>query len=240
MINTSEKSSNYQSDYNYKKENTDNWESLYSGLEQNDLQHSIDISENNQQASNNSNLFLLKNKYIVTSVKSGLMLINVHRANERILYEQFVQNIDNQLSVSQASLFPVSLNVNAEEFELIAEIKDDLHKIGFDIQQFSKNTYVINSTPVALKNFDVEKLVRHFLEHFRSTKGDIKQNAKEKIALSMAQTAALSYNVKLSEVEMQTIIDELFSCSTPNYTQDGKTIIHILNMEDIDGLFKKG
>ncbi len=234
-----ENGNNYQSNYNHKKQNTDNWESLYESLDSDDLQQRIDIPDEKKLVNTSSNLFLLKNKYIVTSVKSGLMLINIRRANERILYEQFIQTIDNQLIASQASLFPVSLNVNAEEFEIISEIKEELCKIGFDIQQFSNNTYVVNSTPVALKNFDTEKLIRHFLEFYKETQSDIKQNIKEKIAVSMSKTAAMNYNVKLSEIEMQTIIDGLFSCGTPNYTQDGKSIIQIMKMEDIDKLFKK-
>ncbi len=219
-------------------DNLENWQTAYSVLDENSEQQTS-IYNDNLHNNNSSNLLLLKNKYIVTSVKSGLMLINIRRANERILYEQFMQLDDTHLSASQTSLFPVSLNVDAEEFEIIQEIKDELFKIGFDIQEFSKNTFVVNSTPVILENFDVETLIRHFLEVYRSTQGDIKQNAKETIALSMAKTAAMTYNLKLTEVEMQTIIDGLFSCSTPNYTQDGRTIVHILKMEDIDKFFKK-
>ncbi len=235
----SEKHHDYTPHYSPKSQdaNLKNWQTIYSALDENNVEQKSILNEN-LHTNNASNVLLLKNKYIVTSVKSGLMLINIRRANERILYEQFMQLDDVHLSASQTSLFPVSINVDAEEFEIIQEIKDELFKIGFDIQQFSKNTFVVNSTPVVLENFDVESLIRHFLEVYRSTEGDIKTSAKEKISLSMAKTAAINYNVKLTEIEMQTIIDGLFSCSTPNYTEDGKTIIHIVKMDEIDKLFK--
>lgn len=244
--NNNEEDKQYTNHWNYKNDNTappENWQSLYAGLDsQNtitDTQTSIKHIENESINKQSSNLFLLKNKYIVTTVKSGLMLINIFRAKELILYEEFIKSIDNQKVISQTNLFPVTLNLDTHDFEVLNEIKEDLHKIGFDIQHFGNNSYVINSTPVVFENLDIEALIKHFLELYKSTEGDIKQNAKEKIALSMAKTAAISYNLQLSEVEMQSIIDNLFSCSTPNYTQDGRTIIHILKMEDIDKFFKK-
>ncbi len=236
--NFNEKPKPTSGNFKFEKPNVDNWESLYKGVDEISKQQSIDFPEENSFATKNNKLFLLKNKYIVTSVKSGLMLINVRRANERILYEQFMQLSENQKAISQASLFPITLNLTAEDFETIKEIKDQLALIGFDIQQFGKSSYVVNATPIVFQNTDIEALIKHFIELYATTETDIKQNANERIALSMAKTAAQSYNVDLSDIEMQSIVDSLFSCTTPNYTEDGKTIIHILKIEDLDRFFK--
>lgn len=230
--------------YKNESKNLANWENLYKGpgnkgFEQDyhqEEQLSINQKKKQVQSSMN-NVFALKNKYLVTPVKSGLMLINIRRAHERILYEQFIQSIKNQQAVSQVSLFPATLNLNHHDTELLTEIREDLFKIGFDIQEFGKNSYVINASPAAFENLDPAVLIEHFLEIFRGTEGDIKKDAHEKIALSMAQAAAIDSTASLSGFEMRSLIDSLFTCQVPNYTQGGKTIIHILKMEELEKLF---
>jgi DNA mismatch repair protein MutL len=184
-----------------------------------------------------SNIFMLKNKYIVTPVKSGLMLVNKHRAHERILFEQFMQAMNNNQSVSQVSLFPTTLNLNHNDTSLLAEIKNDLHLIGFDIREFGNNTFVVNATPAIFQNLDPAVLITHFLEIFRGTEGDIKENVHEKLSLSLAQAAAIDYNTNLNEIEMRTLIDNLFLCQMPNYSPGGKAIIQIMSMEEIEKKF---
>ncbi len=235
---------NYNST-SFKKDvqNVNNWETLYNGLEKTTTEQELfggdqlSIPQEKQTQSTTSNVFALKNKYIITPVKSGLMLINIRRAHERILYEQFIQGMQNHQAVSQVSLFPTTLNLNHHDIELLAEIKDDLFKIGFDIQEFGKNSYVVNATPAAFENLDPSILIEHFLEIFRGTEGDIKKDAHEKIALSMAQAAAIDNTANLTDIEMRTLIDSLFTCQIPNFTQGGKTIIHILKMDAIDKFF---
>jgi DNA mismatch repair protein MutL len=224
-------------------ENLNNWETLYNGLEKTTTQQELfggdqlSIPQEKQTQLSTNNVFALKNKFIVTPVKSGLMLINIRRAHERILYEQFIHGMENHQAVSQVSLFPTTLNLNHHDIELLAEIKDDLFKIGFDIQEFGKNSFVVNATPAAFENLDPSVLIEHFLEIFRGTEGDIKKDAHEKIALSMAQAAAIDNTANLTDIEMRTLIDSLFTCQIPNYTQGGKTIIHILKMDEIEKMF---
>ena len=226
-------------------EKIDNWETLYQGLENKTFEQGfnqeeqLSIPEEKMQTqTTSSNVFVLKNKYIVTPVKSGLMLIDIRRAHERILYEQFIQGVENHQAVSQVSLFPTTLNLNHHDIELLTEIKDDLFKIGFDIQEFGNKSYVVNAAPAAFENLDPSVLIEHFLEIFHGTEGDIKKDAHEKIALSMAQAAAIDATVSLSDAEMRALIDSLFTCQVPNFTQGGKTIIHILKMEEIEKFFQ--
>ncbi len=165
------------------------------------------------------------------------MLINKRRAHERILYEHFMQAINHQQSVSQVSLFPTTLNMNHEDTSLLAEIIDDLHIIGFDIREFGNNTYVVNATPAVFENIEPATLIQHFLEIFKATEIDIKESAREKIALSLAQAAAIDYGTSISEIEMKVLIDNLFMCEIPNYSPSGKNIIQIIAMEEIDKKF---
>jgi DNA mismatch repair protein MutL len=236
--------------YNYKisgkeKNKLQNWDNLYNGIDFQQIQNTQQSDQSEQLSfggmSHNqftgSNVFLLKGKYIVTPVKSGLMLISKRRAHERILYEQFVKAIDHKESVSQVSLFPTTLNLDHENTALLAEILDDLHHIGFDIREFGNNTYVVNATPAMFENIEPATLITHFLEIFRSTEGDIKDNAREKVALSLAQAAAIDYGSSIGEIEMKVLIDNLFMCETPNYSPSGKNIIQIISMEEIDKKF---
>ncbi len=229
---------------NPNKDNLKNWEKLYMDEEE---ENQTDESDNSRQLSlntgqpfnmiSNSNVFLLKNKYIVTPVKSGLMIINKRRAHERILYEQFMKSLTKSQSISQISLFPTTINLQAHDAEILAEIKDDLFTIGFDIREFGNNTYVINATPIVFENYSPTILIEHFLEIFKGTEGDIKKDAREKIAKSLSQAAAIDYESNMTVVEMKSVIDNLFACQVPNYSPSGKSIIQILNMEEIEKRF---
>ncbi len=228
------------------KQNHDNWMNLFNSTDttvnqQNNFEgHGKQLSFPGNQTQNQfagNNIFLLKNKYIVTPVKSGLMLINKRRAHERILFEQFIHALTENQSVSQVSLFPTTLNPDHTDMAILKEIIEDLHAIGFDIREFGNNTYVVNATPAMFENLDPTTLIGHFLEIFRSTEGDIKENAREKIALSFAQAAAIDFDSNMNEIEMKLLIDNLFMCKIPNHSPSGKTIIQIISMDDIDKKF---
>jgi DNA mismatch repair protein MutL len=223
-----------------KQEVPENWESLYDGIknEEAEQQQLFVPNQNTAQIVNNSeNIFLLKNKYIVTSVKSGLMLIHKRRAQERILYEQFLANLENQQAVSQVSLFPVTLNLDAENASALLEISESLKKIGFDIQKFGKNTFVINASPSFFENLDPVEVITQFLETYKDTGGNIEKDANEKIAVSMAKAAISGYQPELTTIEMRELIDILFTCSIPNHSPTGKNIIKIISIEELDNLF---
>jgi DNA mismatch repair protein MutL len=223
-----------------KQEVPENWESLYDGIknEEAEQQQLFVQTQNTAHIANNSeNIFLLKNKYIVTSVKSGLMLIHKRRAQERILYEQFLANLENQQAVSQVSLFPVTLNLDAENASALLEISESLIKIGFDIQKFGKNTFVINASPSFFENLDPVEVITQFLETYKVTGGDIEKDANEKIAVSMAKAAVSGYQPELTTIEMRELIDILFTCTIPNHSPTGKNIIKIISIEELDNLF---
>ena len=225
-----------------KQEVPENWESLYQDAENTQgEQKQLFNNDFNEQGYNSNqprdNIFQLKGKYIVTPVKSGLMLINKKRAHERILYEEFMQSLKNHQSVSQISLFPLTLNLDPENTTALNEIKEQLQSIGFDIKNFGKSSFVISATPAFFEHMDPQILIKQFLENYKATEGDAAKDAKEKMALAMAKAAAIDYHIKLSTVEMRELIDTLFTCSIPNFSPTGKLVVKILKMEELEALF---
>ena len=237
-----EKESTNQYSSSYKKQDVpENWESLYQRIEDEEAEQKQLFNTGNSTNFNNSQrtdtIFHLKGKYIVTPVKSGLMLINKKRAHERILYEQFLSVLENRQAVSQISLFPTTLNLDPENTVALNEIKEQLQLIGYDIQNFGKNTFVINASPAFFENMDPTEIIEQFLENYKNTEGDIEKDAKEKMAFAMAKAAAIDYHVKLTSIEMRELIDALFNCTIPNFSPSGKLIVRILNMDDLERMF---
>ena len=224
-----------------KEEIPQNWENLYDGIKNTEDTQQQLFAQNEQISAgfgtNSENIFLLKNKYIVTTVKSGLMLIHKRRAQERILYEQFLANMINHQAVSQISLFPVSLHLDAEDATALLEINDSLKKVGFDIQKFGANSFVINASPSFFEHLDPVEVIKQFLVNYKITGNDVKSDADEKIALSMAKAAVSGHQPELTTIEMRELIDILFTCNIPNHSPTGKTIIKILATEELDNMF---
>ena len=180
----------------------------------------------------------MKGRFIVTPVHSGLMFIDQKRAHERVLYERYLETLSHQQICGQKSLFPETLELSAEDFLLVKEIMDDLAMLGFELGEFGKNCYAIYATPSDLSTSRGKEVLISLIEHYKNTEGSIRDKMRERIALSLAKAASLDYNAPLDKQEMSDLFDNLFACRHPNYTADGKTIIHILKNEDVTQWFK--
>lgn len=115
---------------------------------------------------------------------------------------------------------------------------DDLAMLGFELGEFGKNCYAIYATPSDLSTSRGKEVLISLIEHYKNTEGSIRDKMRERIALSLAKAASLDYNTPLDKQEMSDLFDNLFACQHPNYTADGKTIIHILKNEDVTQWFK--
>ncbi len=182
--------------------------------------------------------FQYKGKYIITSVKSGLMLIDQNRAHERILFEQYLSAIGNQKIASQQLLFPELIELSAEDALVIEEILDELAFVGFDIDQFGKDTYRINGTPT---DIDLSRCVAIIEEMIAAAREQIQQPNKsvihEQIAQSLARATAISYGKILSNQEIMHLVGQLFACKEHKYSPSGKVIIAILEEDEIGKKF---
>jgi DNA mismatch repair protein MutL len=117
-------------------------------------------------------------------------------------------------------------------------IIEDVRALGFDIREFGKKTFVINGTPADILNCEPKELVENLLANYKSNQMDVKLKIRENLAKSLAKASALNYGKTLSNEEMSSIIDQLFACTTPNFTPDGKTIISVLESQELESRFK--
>ncbi|MDP3001913.1 MAG: DNA mismatch repair endonuclease MutL [Bacteroidales bacterium] len=218
----------------FERENTANWEKLYSALEkENDNPEQFEkISESQRK------FFQIKNKYIVCPVKSGLMLIDQKRAHERVLYERFLECLSNNRAVSQVDMFPVTAELNPADYYILKEIEGELELLGFSIQHSGKNIITINGRPSGSDSSTPLEMLEILIEDYKNTQADPSTGAKEKVASAMAGASAILYGKALSQSEMADLFDTLFACQAPNYSPKGKPVISIITLEKIDKRFK--
>ncbi|HEX2936127.1 MAG TPA: DNA mismatch repair endonuclease MutL [Bacteroidales bacterium] len=226
-------------------DNSQNWDKLYSGFEQSGFTTNRDddveaapvdrfVSANTSENST-INTLQLKNKYILTPVKSGLMVIDQKRAHERILFEQFMGMVYHEQSFTQQSLFPEVVEFTVPEIQCIKEIGDDIRAFGFDFEVNNDSEVVIKGYPSDSSTLNVGELFKDIVHTcMDDTANDIKLEKREKIAIQMAKSAAVPYGKSLTHEEMRNLVDHLFACEMPNFTPSGKSIISILTMDEIE------
>lgn len=180
----------------------------------------------------------LKNRYLMTPVKSGLMVIDQREAHARILYENFMQNFNSHLSVSQRQLFPPVLELNAADAEILNALRDELRQLGFEIRPAENCIFYIEGTPGVLSHLDAKDLVERVIASFQDRPVDLMEEIKSQLALVLAQSSAVNYGVPLKQEEMNALFNQLFSCQNPGYSPTGKRIISIMAMGDIEKLLK--
>ena len=238
-------------------QNLDNWQTLYKGFERDgEPDHQIqgvpsDILDNfNQDAvqqsfadedltvNENHNFLQFKNKYILTPVKSGLMVIDQRRAHERILFENFMQIIDNHLAISQRQLFPAALELNAVDKEILVVLDEELRALGFEIRQGDDDVCYVEGIPALLSHLNASDLVQKLIEDFKNRPVDVKEEIKAHLALLLSQSTAINYGVSLKPEEISDLFNHLFACRTPNYSPSGKTVISIISFPDFEKLLR--
>ena len=225
----------------YEKTNHERWEDLYSGAQPKIQQEEISDEKNSEdllfqsggQFSGKKTL-QLKQKYILTPVKSGVMIIDQKRAHERILFEKFMAVLKSDSVASQQQLFPQTIELNPADAELLKSILPDLYSLGFDIREFGNNTFIINGTPGILDVSSPETILEKLLEEYKNSPLDAKKKAREQIAISLAKASALNYGTELKQEEIDHLIDQLFACVTPNFSPEGKKVLNIISTIDIE------
>lgn len=235
--------SSYPSKSPTERSNTGHWQSLYKGLEpdlsmqaEQPVDEPVQFRIEEQQTVKSSVQF--KNKYILTPVKSGLMVIDQKRAHERILYERLMQVLENHEVASQQQLFPETFELNASDATLLTSILPDLRALGFDIRDFGKNSFIINGTPGVLNTSSPIEIIESLLEEYKNSPGNLQEKARETVAISLAQASAIPYGHTLKPGEINELIDNLFACQTPNFSPKGKKILSIMPLEDFEKLLK--
>lgn len=179
-----------------------------------------------------------KGRYIVTALKSGLALIDQHRAHVRILFDQYLNNIRQQKGASQQVLFPEIIEFTAAEAAVLPVLLEDMRFIGFDLSNLGNNSYAINGLPAGLENVDQIVLIKDIVSRAIETGCEVHEEICESIALALAKAAAIRPGKVMSADEMDHLIATLFSCPDSNLTPDGKTIVSMLTDEELEKRFK--
>jgi len=227
------------------KEKAQNWGSLYEITNfQQAEQVSIDLGEEEEEtlvASPSKHYMQVHNRYIVSQIKSGVMLIDQQAAHERILYERFLLHLEDRKGASQQSLFPQTVTLSPGDFELAKSLLDDIKSLGFDVREFGKNTLVIEGIPVDLgsTNINETQLFEHLIEGFKNSQQELKLTKRDALARSLARNSAIKAGTALSQQEMNTLIDELFACKSPNFSISGKPAIQTITLAELAQKFEK-
>ena len=177
-----------------------------------------------------------KGKYIMTAVKSGLMIIDQHRAHIRILYEQYLARVESRHAESQKMLFPEALHLMPGDDVVLQKIMPELQAIGFELTSLGGGSYAVNAVPAGLEGVDMVALLTDMLSAAGNQTTSVVDEINRTLALSMARHAALSYGTVLDNTEMENLVNNLFACSNFNYTPDGKTILCILKQKEMEHL----
>ncbi|MFZ0454497.1 MAG: DNA mismatch repair endonuclease MutL [Ignavibacteriaceae bacterium] len=179
----------------------------------------------------------LHNKYILSQIKTGLMIIDQHVAHERILYEKALKRFEANLPFSQQLLFPKTMELDPGTFEIIKEINPYLIKLGFEIKFFSKNTIVIEGVPDDVKSGSEEKILIELIEEYSSNQREKKLEERDNIAKSYSCKTAIKAGDKLSDKEMRLLIDQLFATSMPYVCPHGRPIVVKISLDEFDRRF---
>ncbi len=184
-------------------------------------------------------VIILQGKYILTQVKSGLLVINIRRAKERILYERFLKAISSNAHTTQTALFPVSVYVGVENMPLFDEYSSLLASLGFDIAPFGKDTVVVNGVPegYSVEEGKVKTVVADILLALSDGHPDLPEMMASAMAGKFAKIGAAEGDVMTSAVEAQRLIDTLFACANAEYTSSGHRTMSMLAVEELDKRF---
>jgi DNA mismatch repair protein MutL len=177
--------------------------------------------------------------YIISPVRSGMMMVDYKAASERIFFEQYLQCLEQRQGASQQLLFPQSISINPADFNLIMELEADIRALGFAFEQFGKSDLVVQGVPLDAASRDVKSLFEGLLEQIKNFSSNPETSYQQQLARSMAKKVASVPDQNLQPEVMETLIDRLFGCSNPNYAPGGELTHVILDSNAIEKLFKQ-
>lgn len=247
----------------YSSKPSRDWEQLYEGLEHHSSAQHIqksypddgdyftaasmeqpvtptlyDHSEEAAMGEKSSQYYQFKGRFILTSVKSGLMIIDQQRAHIRILYDQYLEQITRRQGASQGMLFPDIVQFPVSEVPVLQEIMEDLSYLGFELTDLGGGSYAINGIPSGISGLNPVELIQSMVHTAMEKGGKVKEEVQSNLALTLAKAAAIVPGQVLTNEEMNGLVDGLFAVATPNYTPDGKTVLSVLQEDELEKLFK--
>jgi len=222
------------------------WENLYDNNDfkviqpsQNDGMFSETEFQHKSQETERANVFQFQNRYLVSSIKSGLVVIDQQRAHERILYEQYLDRIRHHQQIIQHELFPFQVSFGPSDGELLDEIMEDLNILGFHLNKLGKNTFVVSGTPSGMQETDLQALLEDLMDQYKKNLVDLGLDKSTNLARSLAFSVSAKSARRLFTEEMTHLIDELFSCKAPALTPNGRKVFIIIPVDQINQLLNR-
>ena len=245
----------------FKRQDLSGWEKLFEGAEQNKnwerktpereeerdfLTFSSKANEDDLKESifpkdqeNTGATFQVEQSYIIAQMSSGLLILDQQASHERILYERYSRQLNNNAGVSQQCLFPQHIQLSPADFALVLDIKEELHSLGFVIDVFGKETILIQGTPADVQMTNEKILFEGLLEQFKHFKSELSLDNRENLARSLAKRSSIKKGKKLDPSEMETLVGQLFACQNPNYGLAGNKTFVKLDLNKIHAFFNR-
>ena len=245
---SSSKSTAFKSDY--KKAPTANWESLYVGLESKGNDASNDFAEvtfesnpetatmfSDDTVQSNKTTFQLQNKYIVSTLKSGMLIIDQSRAHQRVLYENFLKHITVKEATSQQLLFPLELNITPNESLIIKNMQTDLEHTGFVFSKIEEEILTITGVPVGVPESEVSIIIEQLISDVETNVPDASFSAADLLAKSMAKSLAIKNGQQLNSTEQEHLVNSLFACKEPSVSPTNRPTFITMDANSIEKKF---
>src|SRR5690606_36339104 len=222
--------------------NNQNWEKLYEITERPEVQqfHLHKENEMSVEIPSEKLIFQIHNRLIISQIKSGFIVIEQQSAHERVLYERFIQQLDDHKGASQQSLFPQTVTLNQADFELMQDLLPQIKTLGFQIRPFGKTAFVIEGVPADIgPGLSETQVLEQLLETYKNHQSTNRLPKRENLARSLARNAAIKSGTWLSKEAMVDLIDQLFACESPNVSLSGKPIIITFTLKELLEKFGK-
>jgi DNA mismatch repair protein MutL len=245
---SSSKSTAFKSDY--KKAPTANWESLYVGLESKGNDASNDFAEvtfesnpetatmfSDDTVESNKTTFQLQNKYIVSTLKSGMLIIDQSRAHQRVLYENFLKHITVKEATSQQLLFPLELSITPNESLIIKNMQTDLEHTGFVFSDIEEETLTVTGVPVGVPESEVSIIIEQLISDVETNVPDASFSAADLLAKSMAKSLAIKNGQQLNSTEQEHLVNSLFACKEPSVSPTNRPTFITMDANSIEKKF---
>ncbi len=180
----------------------------------------------------------IQRRYIVSQIKSGFILIDQQAAHERVMFERYLKLIEKNRNESQRQLFPQSFELSAGDTQILLEILPEINNLGFDIQEFGKNSFVIHGFPADVLQGDEKRMVEELIEQYKMNSSVTRLSKRESLAKSLAYSSAIKVGKVLSVEEMKALIDELFACQNPYTAPNGRFTFITINNDELEKRFE--
>ncbi len=219
------------------RHNLENWDRLYNNGIMHDDGATLSSESGTFAPKVENRLIQIKNKYIVSPSKSGIMVIDQRRAHKRVLYQKYIEKVDVNADAVQTLLYPITLNLDVQSFAMAFDIRDEFQVVGFDMEFNEDNSVVIKGIPPFLSPDTATDVVTDIIDSYKEGHGNVSTSIKDILAIAAANREVIPYGKTLTPEEMRQLIDSLFATNAPNFSPEGDPAIVIIGLDEIEKRF---